>query len=177
MSYPLPVSHSRLYAGIGSRATPPTELALITDLAAWLAQCGQTLRSGGAPGADSAFESGCDLAGGQKQIFLPWRGFNRHPSPLHSPPPEAYTLAERLHPRWDRCKPTFRNFHARNCQQVLGQDLDDPVDYVFFWAPEEAGRVIGGTATAVRLAQELNILTFNLWRPHIRAYWARLIKH
>lgn len=171
----LPPYRSQTYAGIGSRATPPDDLVLICDLATWLAKQRLTLRSGGAPGADSAFEAGCDQAGGKKQIFLPWRGFNRSRSPFYTPPPKAYRLAGQLHPRWDRCKPADRNFHARNCQQILGLNLDDPVDFVFFWAPEANDRVMGGTATAVRLAREFGIPVFNLWRPHIRAYWADLV--
>lgn len=176
MAHHLPIPHSHLYAGIGSRATPQRELSLIASLAEFLARYKVTLRSGGAPGADSAFEKGCDEAGGKKQIFLPWRGFNANPSALHTPPPEAYALAKLLHPCWSRCNAASRHLHARNCQQILGPNLDEPVDFVLFWALEDESGAQGGTATAIRLARELSIPTFNLWRPYIRSYWANFIK-
>jgi predicted Rossmann fold nucleotide-binding protein DprA/Smf involved in DNA uptake len=54
------------YAGIGSRSTPPETLPLIESIAARLAEKGWVLRSGGADGADSAFEKGCDQKQGTK---------------------------------------------------------------------------------------------------------------
>ncbi len=49
---------SKYYAGIGSRKTPPEMMSLMTDLAARLEEQGWILRSGGAIGADSAFQLG-----------------------------------------------------------------------------------------------------------------------
>ena len=46
-----------VYAGIGARTTPASVLADMTVMAGWLARTGWTLSSGGASGADSAFES------------------------------------------------------------------------------------------------------------------------
>ena len=56
----------RSYAGIGSRKTPPHVLAAMTQIAEALAERGYILRSGGAGGADSAFEKG---AGSAKKSF------------------------------------------------------------------------------------------------------------
>ena len=60
------------YAGIGSRETPKNKCRLMTKIAKILSGK-YTLRSGGADGADSAFEAG---AGDNKQIFLPSNYFN-----------------------------------------------------------------------------------------------------
>jgi predicted Rossmann fold nucleotide-binding protein DprA/Smf involved in DNA uptake len=46
------------YAGIGARSTPPQILSVMTRLASKLEGMGYTLRSGGAAGADTAFERG-----------------------------------------------------------------------------------------------------------------------
>ena len=54
----------KVYAGIGSRETPDTVLAILEALATVLARAGFVLRSGGAPGADTACEAGSDRAGG-----------------------------------------------------------------------------------------------------------------
>lgn len=51
----------KYYAGIGSRNTPADILDLMTHLARRLDSRGYTLRSGGADGADAAFERGAML--------------------------------------------------------------------------------------------------------------------
>lgn len=165
------LKNSTCYAGIGSRAAPDPVLALIERIAAKLAY-GLTLRSGGARGADTAFEVGCDRENGKKEIFLPWEGFNGHPSLFFDPPEQAEVLAAFCHPNWRACREPARKLHARNCQQVYGLNLDDPVDFVLFWAPEENGKVEGGTATAVTLAREMKIPTFNLLDDSTRQWWS-----
>lgn len=169
------LKRSTCYAGIGSRAAPRSALILIGKIAKTLADYGLILRSGGAPGADTAFERGCDRGDGKKEIFLPWKGFNKHPSPLFDPPERAAVIAAFIHPNWRACKPSARQLHARNCQQVYGLNLDSPVQFVLFWAPEEDGKVKGGTATAVNLAREMKIPTFNLWDEATREQWMELV--
>lgn len=171
------IKNSRCYAGIGSRATPPFLFDLIGNIAATLAGYGLMLRSGGAPGADTAFEAGCDRRSGKKEIYLPWQGFNNHPSPLFDPPEQAETIAAFCHPCWSACTEPARKLHARNCQQVYGQDLKSPVDFVLFWAPEVDGLIQGGTATAVVLARTMKIPTFNLWDKRMQKRWEWLIKN
>jgi len=163
------------YAGIGSRSSPRPALILISRIARVLADYGLILRSGGAPGADTAFEEGCDQGRGKKEIFLPWKGFNKNASPLYTPPGKAEEIAALLHPNWRAVRPQYRAFHARNVQQVYGLDLDTAASFVLFWAPEENGRVQGGTATAVHLAREMRIPTFNLWNPAISQQWREVV--
>lgn len=57
----------KIYAGIGSRKTPKKILEQMRNISSFLAKEGYTLRSGGADGADSAFEDGCDLVLGEKK--------------------------------------------------------------------------------------------------------------
>lgn len=52
----LPGQNNMTYAGIGSRETPMEVLELMTKASAWLGAKGYTLQSGGAIGADMAFE-------------------------------------------------------------------------------------------------------------------------
>lgn len=63
------------YAGIGSRDTPEDILRLMAVVAAKREDDGFILRSGGADGADTAFESGV-VSSDMKEIYLPWKGFN-----------------------------------------------------------------------------------------------------
>lgn len=127
------------------------------------------LRSGAAQGADAWFEEGCDVVDGQKEIFIPWKGFNDHSSLLCDITPEAMALAEDVYgPRWQCLKQGARKLMARNCYQILGQTLDDPVDFVVCWTPDGAemekdrGYKTGGTGQAIALASRNNIPVFNL---------------
>jgi len=87
------------YTGIGSRQTPPNVIATMEKIARRLADRGFTLRSGGADGADTAFERGA--GSGSTEIYLPWKGFNSSSSPLYdlSSMPAAMDLARTIHPR------------------------------------------------------------------------------
>lgn len=147
------------YAGIGSRQTPAQMLAFMSKIAARLEAIGYILRSGGADGADSAFEAGVtDPA--HAQIFLPWRGFNGRSGQFTGAPPAAYEMAENFHPNWDACSRGARALHARNCQQILGPQLDSPVDFVVCWTPGGSGS--GGTGQAIRLARASEIPVYDL---------------
>lgn len=150
------------YTGIGSRETSPEAIRLMRILGQIFAKQGLTLRSGGADGADAAFETGCDQETGEKQIFLPWRGFNNNKSTLTKPSMAAEGIASEIHPNWGACKPAARLLHARNVHQVLGSKLQEPSAFVIFYAKVSSGAVQGGTATAVNLAKMHGIPCFNL---------------
>lgn len=156
------------YAGIGSRRTPPAVIARMTAAAERLARMGFTLRSGGADGADMAFERG---AGEHKEIFLPWRGFNNNPSPLDSPSIEAAEIAASIHPAWNSLPQAVKKLMARNSHQILGADLRTPSGFVLCWTPDGAeseaqrGRTTGGTGQAIALADRNSIPVFNYANP------------
>lgn len=61
---------------------------------------------------------------------------------------------------WSRCNDWARGMHSRNCHQIFGYNLDQPVDAVVCWTPN--GNIQGGTATAIKLALDANIPVFNL---------------
>lgn len=146
------------YAGVGSRETPPEVLSLMRELAFELGEAGWVLRSGAADGADAAFEAGL-APEHAREIWLPAPRFNRHPSKLF-PSAAAFELAAKVHPAWNRCNAFARKLHARNCHQVLGADLDDPVAMVVCWTA--GGRGAGGTGQALRLAKLHEIPIFDL---------------
>ena len=152
------------YCGIGSRQTPTAVLEIMTRLGCLLATHGFILRSGGAPGADSAFERGCDMAKGEKEIFIPWNGFQERnanqPGVYAGVSQEALDMASTVHPAWDRCGDGARKLHARNCYQILGHKLNAPVKMVICWTV--GGSRKGGTGQALRLAELLNIPIIDL---------------
>lgn len=148
------------YAGIGSRETPLHICNKMTKLAQWLANKKYILRSGGADGADLAFEKGV-WQPKHKEIYLPWKGFNDSKSPFYNTPPEAYEIAEKFHPRWSQLKIGAKKLHSRNVLQILGQDLKTPSKFVICWTSD--GEASGGTGQAMRIAADRNIPIFNLY--------------
>lgn len=164
------------YAGVGARATPEAVLARMRLIAAYLARRRWTLRSGGARGADAAFEAGARGIG-PCEIYLPserWRG---HPSPLFPPSQAAIALAEQFHPAWRALNPDDRLLMGRNSHQVLGEDLKSPVSFLLCWTPDGANgrdrptsRKTGGTGQAIRIAVAHGIPVLNLGQlPSLRS--------
>lgn len=148
------------YAGIGSRETPLLVLDLFEqNIATSLAKQRYTLRSGAAFGADTAFERGCDSVKGSKEIWLPWRGFSDSYSNLIVHKQEAFDLAEVYHEGWKRLKQGAKKLHARNMHQILGEDLNTPVEFVVCYTA--GGKRSGGKGSALRLAEDRNIPIFD----------------
>ena len=152
-----------IYAGIGSRETPLIVLKQMYSVAQQLAPH-WTLRSGHADGADTAFEEGCIMAGGNMEIMLPWIGFNNAPNKdqYHVPnmTQELLDFASAFHPAWDKCSSGAKRMHARNACQILGLYGDEPVDMVICWTKD--GKRGGGTGQALRIAEYFNIPIFDL---------------
>ena len=156
----------KYYTGIGSRETPPHIMRDMVRIASTLRNHGYTLRSGGADGADSAFELGC---GEQGEIWIPWDGFNGRRNSIHQTFPSkdiflrSQEIAKAIHPVWDKLRDGARKLHSRNVLQVLGADLQTPSKFLICWAPIEDGKITGGTATAWNLAMKLGIPCYNLF--------------
>jgi hypothetical protein len=169
------------YTGIGSRKTPEYVLEQMREIAARLARVSGgmgenrcVLRSGGADGADSAFESGCDQMLGEKEIYLPWKKFNGRDigaAYIYPPTPEAFRMAAKFHPAWGRCSYGARALHARNSHQILGEDLETPSSFVVCWHQNT-----GGTMQAIRIANHYRITVYNLAKPEAYEKIIALIK-
>lgn len=153
------------YAGIGSRETPSDVLMVMTQIATLL-QDEYTLRSGHAPGADSAFENGCTNS--NMEIYIPWKGFGGSKSTLFHQNDEAMRIASEFHPNWKNLKMSVRNLMARNVHQVLGKDLQSPSDFVLCWTPDgceshkSRSPKTGGTGQAISIASSNGIEVINM---------------
>lgn len=159
----------KYYCGIGSRESPDPILTQMEELAYLLARAGWTLRSGCAPGADSAFESGARIARGEVELFIPWPEFEGRqdeqlgPSGLHSPAEWTYPIAEEFHPRWEALKAGGKRLHARNVHQILGPTEESPISkFVVCWTSD--GKASGGTGQALRIAEHYGVEIFNMQR-------------
>lgn len=147
-----------IYAGIGSRETPPAIQRLMAAIAQQRAQQGWTLSSGGAMGADRAFDWGCSMEHGKKRIFLPSDDI----------PEWAFLDAERNHPNWPACTTFARRAHARNSLIIYGRDRNELCSLVICWTKGAA--TVGGTGQALRIAYRESIEVHNLasqrWLDH-----------
>lgn len=160
----------RTYAGIGARRTPVHVRVVMEALAMKLARDGWTVRSGGAAGADKAFEGGA--AAVDPELVETYRtdgGWSALADLTPGgPTPDAYELAASVHPAWSRCSDRAKALHARNCHEILGPNLDDPVSFVVCWTRDGSldgrGRRAGGTGQALRLASRHSVPVFNLAR-------------
>lgn len=170
------------YAGIGSRETPDFYLKLMVGIAKILARYNIILRSGGADGADTAFEDGCVLGNGPSEIWLPWPSFNGHVDTGYYPTEKHFEYASTIHPAWEKLTRGPRALHARNIGQILGADLATPVSFVLCYTPDGAETFnqvtskTGGTGTAIKVASKLNIPVFNMYNENYSVRLKEFIK-
>jgi len=155
------------YTGIGSRNIPQEVSKEMETIAKILNRVGYTLRSGAADGADTSFENG--VMNDNKEIYLPWKYFNKNTSELFNITDDAMILASGLHKGWNYLKPGAKKLMARNCYQVLGYDLRTPSKFVICWTPDgcetEKNRKqkTGGSGQAIALADRWNIPIYNIY--------------
>lgn len=142
----------KYYAGIGSRATPPEILTLMTGLSAKLSGLGFILRSGGAKGADKAFEQ----KAAQKEIFK-----SNDAQPWAFEEVQKYIPTDRS--GFNTWTPYVQGLLARNMMQILGRDGDKPVKFVLCWTPSlvYTDSSSGGTGYAIRCALAHDISVYN----------------
>lgn len=153
------------YSGIGSRETPAIVLNKMTVISGIL-QDKLIMRSGHAPGADSAFEAG--VTNGNCEIYIPWKGFAGSKSELYTQSEEAFYIASQYHPNWKNLKEAVKKLMARNVHQVLGKDLKSPAAFVLCWTQDGCeshktrSQRTGGTGQAISIASENDIPVINM---------------
>jgi hypothetical protein len=151
-----------LFTTIGSRQTPDDILLEMTRFGSWIRDMDHWCRSGHADGADWAFEKGAQE---RCLVYLPWEGFN---SQLTSnarkviPPfdEKLDNLARQYHQKYDSLSDAVKKLMMRNCCQVLGLELNKPVDVVICWTPKASGS--GGTGQALRIAKDYDIPIYDM---------------
>jgi hypothetical protein len=156
-----------IIAGVGSRKTPESILKEMILIGFFCRENKIWVRSGRAPGADQAFSMG---AGNFCIEYIPWSSFE---SSFKSGARECIlkwpisifhsTLVENHHPAPNKLTLGAFKLMARNCHQILGASLEDPVSAVICWT--EGGLRKGGTAFALNLADDYDIPIFNMALP------------
>ena len=139
---------NKLYCGIGARETPQDILELMTRVSKGLDRKRYVLRSGGAQGADKAFEAG--VMPTRTEIMLA----------SDTLPVWTDVFTDFFHPNPSALKDYPRKLMNRNAMQILGRCGSRPVDFVVCWTKD--GKASGGTGHALRIANYYNIPVFNL---------------
>lgn len=157
----------KYFAGIGSRETPIEVQKLMSKVSTMLECYGYTLRSGGANGADIAFELGiCDP--NNMNIYLPYDGFN---DKYHDGKSYIYIdennvnykdayASLKYHPRGFNLSRSAKQMMCRNYFQVMGINNQEPSEFIVCYT--EDGKLKGGTAQALRIAIDKDIPIYNL---------------
>ena len=171
-----------IYTGIGSRETPSDICDFMKEIGTLMSKHDWILRSGGAKGADSAFEAGHT---GKKEIYLPWRHFRRNKSKFYGSSERAVSMAKAVWaarqisnpdlPDWDRLRDMTRAFQSRNIHQVLGKNLNVRSDCIICWTKD--GQEIGGTAQAMALARMIHVPVINLANDKPFRDFAEMVKN
>jgi hypothetical protein len=168
----------KYYTGIGTRNVSNDLIDFISWVGISLAKANYILRSGAADGCDKAFELGCDLQAGSKEIFIPWRKFSEDDSHISLEDldnvEQAETIAEQFHPSWQWLKFGAKKLHTRNVYQVLGEDLQTPSKFVVCYTTD--GEASGGTGQAMRIAEAYDIPIYNLYHESTRKEIEDVIK-
>lgn len=140
---------------------------IMKAIAEKMADMGYVLRSGGAPGSDTAFEQG---AGANKRIYL-----------ANEATDEAMAIAKVYHRAWQRLSPYVKKLHGRNAFQVLGDDLSTPSMGLICWTPdgcmchENRSIVTGGTGTAISIADAYGVPVANLQNGGCLEVWRKWV--
>lgn len=180
----------KMYTTIGSRETPTPIQWLMARIGRHLNLQGHGIRSGGARGADTAFQVGSMASGlPNRRIYLPNAEFtlsrNGSQIPLSADPQHTILDRDRLeeairilqkhrlgtsrihpsaHPREILDTDPVSSLFARNVAQVLGGNFNNPSAGLIGYMPT-SGRP-GGSKIAFDLALARGIPTFNLADKH-----------
>ena len=165
----------KYYAGIGSRETPKEICNKMTEIASLLEKQDFVLRSGGAEGADHAFEIGISDPL-MMDIYLPYINFNNKSGSKyifistfdHSNYKAAYESLK-YHPRGFNMSHGTKVMMIRNYFQACGLVNQSNSSFVICWTPKGAnGYTIkttyedGGSGQCIRIAAAHNIPVYNL---------------
>lgn len=163
----------KFYAGIGSREIPSNVHKLINKISKRLCEDGYTLRSGGANGADTAFEEYSN----RSNIYLPYDRFNgriadnKNYFKIDENTEDHYDALYSLkyHKYGSSLTGAPKKMMIRNYYQVCGHNKLPHSSFIICWTKDGAdGKVVtttketGGTGQAIRIATALDIPVFNL---------------
>lgn len=164
----LRIEYITQFTGIGSRTLPDNIKEILVKFTKYMTTQGFKLRSGGADGSDLACEEG--VVDDRKEIYIPWKGFNKSDSQLFKivDSDDTIKIASENHPAYEYLKPPVKKLMNRNVYQVLGYDLKTPSKFIICYTEDGCKSHLtrtpktGGTGLAISVASKLGIPIINL---------------
>ncbi len=149
----------KYYTGIGSRDCPEHLGNLMTQTAKYLYSKNYILRSGGAEGADTYHELGYP---DNKEIYIPRENYRNIKHGIVPNLPDFIPLVKIGCKHFNNIRSKLvRDLHTRNVCQIIGNNIHNPVLSNFVLCYTYNGEYVGGTATAMHLADHFQIPIFN----------------
>lgn len=152
-----------VYSGVGARETPDNILRAMGLVSSELAKRNWHLRSGGARGADSAFEekAGNNYTSYRVADGFPYRGIPIVSFSDFSPTEDEIAFTKSHYKSYNYKSDYIKGLQIRNGRILRGLGPDYlHSKFVVCWT--EGGKDIGGTGVTIRMAHTLNIPVFNL---------------
>jgi hypothetical protein len=153
----------RVYTGVCDSRAGSRVCVLLEHLGAALGELKFVLRSGGASQGEQALEKGAMRVLGPREVYLPWAGYNRHASPLHRIPDDAFRLCADVEPHWQYLGRGRRKLMARACMELFGKNLARPALFVVCWTPFGSGDGDCSTALLLSRARGIPILDLGMY--------------
>lgn len=158
---------------VGSKGTRDEVMELGYLLSVVLLEAGWQGYSGNAPGMDKVLNRAMLKTNAfNGYVFLPWPKFETRDLPdrcfdsftITTPiGEECDKIIKELIPWYDKLSQGAKKLHSRNVKQVKGKDLKTLSNLVIHSAKgKQCSKPQGGTRTAVVLAQNLKVPTFNI---------------
>tara|TARA_R110000782_G_scaffold123319_1_gene214791 strand:- start:1995 stop:2534 length:540 start_codon:yes stop_codon:yes gene_type:complete len=164
------MSSPKYYTGVGIEDLPSDMKSEIAAIARRMSIDQYVVRSGGAAGTDTVFQSN---AGPNTEVYLPYDGYNDmtekdgahlNSKGLYNHDKAAY-IASINCKEWDTLTQDEKDLHTRSVYSVLGFSLDNPSLVLICYAePSGISLVKGEYSTAVSVAHGHRIPVYNLWR-------------
>lgn len=159
------------FAIMGSKEHPPETLRLAEEVAEYLKSISGfkvIVRTGGNLGFEEIFEKVIS----EKEVFLPWKGFNgNRDSKYTRPSPKCSEIISKIILTFDKIKEGAKPIFMRIAHVILGKDLNARAECLITWSPDGAETKdkvnvkTGYASTAILLANAVKIPVFNLHNP------------
>ena len=184
------LSKYKYWTGIGSREVTDEITQLQITIGENMARRGYILLSGGAGGSDENFHKGvCNVDATLAQVWLPWKGFRLNeidfdttgtdyvvPTKAMFDRAATYYEESGVMPWFSNMKQGAQKLHGRNYNQIFSSQSTPASRVVIYAAPENAkGEVKGGTRSAVLIARNEGVPTYNLTIPEQRDKLLKLL--
>lgn len=157
------------YVVISNKEVPPNVVESVSRIVKTLEGLGFILRMDGMEGLAAATEN--IPAPDNRELHLPWKGFDNKESKFTYNSDEAKALAKLFHPGYDTLKPAVQSFLAKNVRLAMGDRLKSPALFMICWSEDGAENSLQKTIKSGNIGHIIGIMSslhapiFNFGKP------------